>query len=227
MRRFVAMLKRNKTFYIALFVCAMVIAATGYTATKINEHPENEYEVVNQPVDLSQDATQVAAKPTPTSSPLPTSAPSQKPAAPTAKPTQAPSPAPIYTFPVPDGSIVTPHSPSALLYSKTFDDWRTHSGIDIAAEKGTQVKSISDGTVEKVWEDPSMGNSIQIRSGDYLFLYQNLSTLSMVKEGQAVKSGDIISGVGDSALDEIGQQPHLHLEILKGELAIDPNALIS
>ena len=47
------------------------------------------------------------------------------------------------------GEIETPYSETALLYNKTMADWRTHDGIDVAAELGAQVMTVSSGRVER------------------------------------------------------------------------------
>ena len=52
--------------------------------------------------------------------------------------------------------------------------------------------------------------------------YCNLSTDRMVEEGDVVEAGDVISGVGITALFESNDPPHLHLEVLKDGIPIDP-----
>jgi murein DD-endopeptidase MepM/ murein hydrolase activator NlpD len=52
--------------------------------------------------------------------------------------------------------------------------------------------------------------------------YSNLSTLDLISIGQNIKKGDVISGVGKTALCEIVEEPHLHFEVLKDGKHIDP-----
>ena len=48
----------------------------------------------------------------------------------------------------------------------------------------------------------------------------------MVGEGDVVKAGDVISGVGITALFESMDPPHLHFEVLKDGNPIDPASFI-
>jgi murein DD-endopeptidase MepM/ murein hydrolase activator NlpD len=52
--------------------------------------------------------------------------------------------------------------------------------------------------------------------------YSNLSTLDLVAIDQNIKKGDVISGVGKTALYEIADDPHLHFEVIKEGKNIDP-----
>ena len=44
----------------------------------------------------------------------------------------------------------------------------------------------------------------------------------MVKQGQTVKKGEIINGVGDTALIETGIDAHLHFELIKDGIQVNP-----
>ena len=52
--------------------------------------------------------------------------------------------------------------------------------------------------------------------------YSNLSTAAMVEEGDAVTKGQVISGVGNSALFESLDPEHLHFELWVDGQAVDP-----
>ena len=48
------------------------------------------------------------------------------------------------------------------VYSLTMNDYRAHTGIDIAASLGSEVVAASSGIVCRVWSDPMMGQSVTI-----------------------------------------------------------------
>jgi len=128
-----------------------------------------------------------------------------------------------YTVPV-KGKIVKPFSNEVPIYSQTLDQYIVHLGVDIAAPADTQVVAVADGTITKVYNDDKLGITIEISHGNGIVTkYSNLSTTKMVGEGDVVKKGQPISGVGSSALFESLEAPHLHFEVLKDGVAIDPS----
>ncbi|MGI6704550.1 MAG: peptidoglycan DD-metalloendopeptidase family protein [Clostridia bacterium] len=121
------------------------------------------------------------------------------------------------------GKICMDYGKDNLVYSKTLEQWTTHHGIDIAAPIGTQVKAVRSGTVTEITNHPTLGIMITIDHGDGLVTrYANLQNGNMVKEGQKVGQGKVISGVGNTAEFEIGDVPHLHFEVLKDGEHQDP-----
>jgi murein DD-endopeptidase MepM/ murein hydrolase activator NlpD len=121
------------------------------------------------------------------------------------------------------GTAYTEFSEDALIYSKTLDQWSTHNGMDIKAEEGSPVRAAMDGVVENLVNDPQLGLTIIINHGSNVYTkYSNLSTLDLVTMDQKVKKGDVISGVGKTALYEIADDPHLHFEVIKEGKNIDP-----
>ena len=121
------------------------------------------------------------------------------------------------------GTAYTEFSEDALVYSKTLDQWSTHTGIDIKAEEGSPVRAAMNGVVEELVNDPQLGLTIIINHGGEVYTkYSNLSTLDLVTINQNIKKGDVISGVGKTALYEIADDPHLHFEVIKAGKNIDP-----
>lgn len=130
-----------------------------------------------------------------------------------------------YTMAV-SGAVMSPFSGDELVKSKTMGDWRVHSGVDIKANVGTDVKCIADGTVISTENDTMMGNTVKIEhSGGIVSIYSNLDEKFAVKKGETVKAGAVIGKVGESALAECMEEKHLHLEVTKNGKCIDPLSL--
>lgn len=131
-----------------------------------------------------------------------------------------------YVKPV-EGEVSLPFSGDELIRSKTMGDWRTHAGVDISAPSGTKVCAIADGTVTEVYEDEMMGHTVKIRHKEgCVSTYSNLMKGIVVKKGDKVKAGQVIGGIGESAIAECMEVPHLHLELCENNLNIDPMTVI-
>jgi len=127
-----------------------------------------------------------------------------------------------------NGEVLNAYSDGELVKSKTLNVWKTHDGVDIAGALGEQVKSMTGGTVSRVYEDQMLGSCVIIDHGSGLEgYYCNLSKDVPVAEGQSVSAGTVIGEVGNTAENEIGEEPHLHFAVKKNGEWIDPIALIS
>lgn len=126
-----------------------------------------------------------------------------------------------------EGDIVREFAKNNLVYSETLKEWVTHMGVDIKAEKTTVVKAAEEGTVKSIKNDPRYGLTIVIEhENGFQTVYSNLLTSEFVVEGEKVKKEQSIGTVGNTAAFEIADEPHLHFEILKDSIQVDPNIYI-
>lgn len=98
---------------------------------------------------------------------------------------------------------------------------RMHRGIDVANRVGTPIKAVAEGTVSySRWNDGGYGYLVEITHPDgTVTLYAHNSRL-MVREGQYVQQGDVISLMGSTGRST---GPHLHFEIRPpGKGAVNP-----
>ena len=93
-----------------------------------------------------------------------------------------------------------------------------HTGLDIAANKGTNINSICDGKVTLAKNFSSYGNCVMIENSGMTVVYAHCQSLN-VKEGQNVKKGDSIGTIG---MTGNATGPHLHLEIRYSGRYVDP-----
>ena len=99
-----------------------------------------------------------------------------------------------------------------------------HSGIDLAALKGTPVKSAAAGVVIQAQYLPGYGNNILIQHNKYYRTrYAHLHTMN-VSEGQTVKLGQKIGTVGATgSVRKSGRDAsHLHFEIYHNGSHVNP-----
>lgn len=126
-----------------------------------------------------------------------------------------------------EGEIMKDFAKDNLIYSNTLEEWSTHTGIDIKADKTTVVNASEAGTVKSIKNDPRYGLTIVLEHTDgYETVYSNLLTSEFVVEGEKVEKGQALGTVGNTAAFEIADEPHLHFEILKDSVAIDPSIYI-
>ena len=204
----------GKGYYIALILCAVAIGISGYLYYRNSnsgdqlQHPD---ETAGALTPSGGDVQVVATQPRP-----PISGGSVTPTQPeTRKPGKTKIPV--------SGSTVAAYAMDCLSYNPTTRDWRTHNGIDIAAEAGTQVTAAADGTVYTTYEDDTMGMTVVIRhDGGYTTVYSSLDKALSVAPGDAVKLGDAIGCVGSSALLESALGEHVHFSVSCNGTPVDP-----
>lgn len=122
-----------------------------------------------------------------------------------------------------DAEIIKAYSGTKPVKSKTLGDWRIHSGIDIKAEKGTEVKAPADGKVISAAKDGLTGYTISIDHGNGIIsTVYNLESTDKVTEGQEVKAGDVIGTAGTSAASELLDDPHIHFEVTVSGEFVNP-----
>lgn len=95
-----------------------------------------------------------------------------------------------------------------------------HEGLDLIAPAGTSVCASADGVVSSIERSKKgLGNVVSIDHGNgYVTRYAHLSDINVLR-GRSVKRGAVIGKVGMSGNSFA---PHLHYEIWKDTVAVDP-----
>ena len=111
---------------------------------------------------------------------------------------------------------------SIVFYNNTY---MPNTGIDYTNEETFDVLAIMDGSVIEIKEDEMLGKIIEIRhDNNIISSYAGLSEIS-VQKGEQVTTGTKIGISGTSKINEnLGN--HLHLEIYKDGINIDPLKVI-
>ena len=96
----------------------------------------------------------------------------------------------------------------------------THNGLDLIAPAGEAVYAAADGVVSEVtMSKKGLGNVVAIDHGNgYKTRYAHLADV-VVRKGRKVKKGTKIGSVGVSGNSFA---PHLHYEVLRDTLVLDP-----
>ena len=230
----------GKGFYIVLFLCVATIGISGYYLLRsvVGSSELTQPAGGGASVTVPDQSVSRPAIPTPKpvqsdgetaagSDPKPTVQPDDP------EPVKDTSPEPdtqetnqtvskVFTWPA-QGAVLRDYSLEVLSRDPTMGDWRTHSGLDIAALEGVNVLSISAGTVEQIYEDALMGTTIVVDHGGGLqSWYSNLAPETAVQVGDSVDIGGVLGTVGGSAIAESGESPHVHLETVLNGQPVDP-----
>ncbi len=95
-----------------------------------------------------------------------------------------------------------------------------HSGVDIIAPKGEEVRAPAKGKVVVASYDSRMGNYVRINHRHGIeTTYGHLSKI-LVRYGQEVKRGDVLGRVGSTGRFSTG--PHLHYQVAVNDKVVDP-----
>lgn len=134
----------------------------------------------------------------------------------------------ISTAPISDQAILnlSPPLPAMDIASEygmrlhpIHGDHRMHHGIDLDADAGTPVSTISDGIVTFAGERGGYGNLVIVdHGGGYETRYGHQEQLT-VMEGDLLRSGDVIGYVGSTGAST---GPHLHFEVRRDGVSVDP-----
>ena len=99
-----------------------------------------------------------------------------------------------------------------------------HNGVDLIVLQGAPVYATAPGIVGKVSKSrKGEGNTVTIKhKGGYITRYSHLREIN-VQQGQSVKKGRVIGTVGMSGNS---YAPHLHYEVRRDSLVLDPLSYI-
>ena len=221
-------------FYGTLTVCLLVIGVCGWLLLQDREDPAPQQAVtpqvpVSQPVEMPEVRLPAVEtlEPAPVPVPVPPKETKELPEV-EVDHTPVAAEAPRLVVAPLRGDVLTAFSMEELVYSPTLGDWRTHNGVDIAAQQGTTVLAASAGAVLSVTDDPLMGTTVVLEHDNgYQTTYANLQAEPAVETGDTVSAGQTIGAVGTTAAAEAAQGAHLHFSVAKDGEAVDPGAFLN
>ena len=205
---------RARGVYIAALACAIAVGVSGvayFTRARAPETPQSQTQTPETKPVVPDGKTVDAAK--------------LLPETPKAEPKAAPEPEPAaFTIVMPvEGDLVSLYSMDHLSYDPTTRDWRTHDGIDIQASPGSEVRCTADGVVTSVETDEARGTVVTVRhEGGFVSRYGNLAADTAAEEGRKLRQGEPLGEIGTGALMESGLESHLHFELERDGVPVNP-----
>lgn len=123
----------------------------------------------------------------------------------------------IPAFPPVDGYVTQGYSDD-----RVFTD-ENHYGVDVAAAEGEPIRAAAEGIVIFSNWTNHLGNTIIIYHSDGYFSIYGHNLRNTVFSRQHVERGEVIGFVGNTGISD---GPHLHFEIWKEGIPLDPVKLI-
>ena len=208
---------REKGYYIVLALCVCAVGVSGwlFVSNAVAEKKALRQETMS----IATSAEEPAKNPSAEQKHTPTAAADGEtaPAAAMTDDTVREAAKNVRVWPV-SGSAQASYSVDALQYNATTQDWRTHAGVDLAA---------GSGVVTAVYDDEFLGTTVVVNHPDgHVSQYSNLAVMPSVSAGDSVEAGQTIGAVGETALLELADEPHLHFAVYANGDTIDPAEFI-
>lgn len=98
-----------------------------------------------------------------------------------------------------------------------------HSGVDFAGKMGSDIVAVAAGVVTYSGRRSGYGNLVEINHGNGYFTRYGHNSENVVKVGQTVKKGQLVSKMGTTGRST---GPHVHFEVMRNGRHVDPKRYI-
>ena len=122
----------------------------------------------------------------------------------------------MFTMPV---SMARITSSFGMRFHPLLGFTRMHKGIDIGTAWGTPIHAPADGTITFAGRSGGYGNFIKLSHGGGIETHYGHLSRFATRPGQHVSRGEVIGYSGNSGMST---GPHLHWEVLRGGVAVNP-----
>jgi murein DD-endopeptidase MepM/ murein hydrolase activator NlpD len=95
----------------------------------------------------------------------------------------------------------------------------THKGIDFAGPEGTSVISVAAGLVTFAGDRAGYGNMVEVNHGNGMVTRYGHNEKLLVKQGEMIRKGQEVALMGSTGRST---GPHLHFEVVKNGIQVDP-----
>ena len=118
------------------------------------------------------------------------------------------------TMPLESMTLLRPFDNTRMRQSSATGLWALHDAADYAGAEGAKVSAMADGTVINCADCGIFG------------AYAELSMLYAIRAGDPVRAGQTIGFIGRTMPEECDLPAHLHLRIVVGDTAVDPEKVL-
>jgi murein DD-endopeptidase MepM/ murein hydrolase activator NlpD len=129
-------------------------------------------------------------------------------------------------MPLESMTLLRPFDNTRMRQSSATGLWALHDAADYAGAEGAKVSAMADGTVINCADSGVFGAYAEIDHGGVIVRYANLSMLYAIRAGDPVRAGQTIGFIGRTMPEERDLPAHLHLRIVVGDTAVDPEKVL-
>lgn len=122
---------------------------------------------------------------------------------------------------VPQGMEILDGYSEAPRWNRALGCWQSHAAVDYACTDG-RIVSLSEGRVRTVGESGVLGGFVEIETGEYLLRYASAEVDEDIRPGMQLQPGDEIGMANAGMPSEAHLGAHLHLEVFRGNEAVNP-----
>lgn len=216
---------KTNGYYLILIVCVFAVCIAGIAILENSSKADPTLQTNKEPTsaDMSQ-TTMPQSTDSQQSSANGGSTSVSKPVKPSETPQGTAEPEKLTMIKPVSGKILTQFSDKKLVYNKTLKEWKVHPAIDIAGQKGEDVKCAMTGTVTDIKSDPLYGTTIIIDNGSGTkTVYCGIAAMNDLTVGKKVTAGSVLGTLGDTIFCEKDLGAHLHFEVVQNSKKIDPS----
>jgi len=127
-----------------------------------------------------------------------------------------------------EGDIAMDFDLYTLVYDPTLDRFAVNDDIRITAQEGTPVRAGADGRILSVGSNVRYGNYVMVDHGNgWVARYGQLMDAVMVNEGDVIRTGQVIGGVGQPSYFGTMLGTHLNFRLTRDGGVIDPHTVLA
>jgi murein DD-endopeptidase MepM/ murein hydrolase activator NlpD len=203
---------RGNGFFLILALCMVAIGFAAYSvfdAVRLDDSQKEASEIRQEiKTEIKEEQTETEEEQTPV-----------------VTPTETETAEKYFVSPLKNGATAKPWSNDTLQYSLTLGDMRIHLGADIVPLDDLSVYSVFGGVVLAVDTNTEFGNVVSVDHADGIVVRYCGLTAITVKAGDSITAGQKLGEVG-IVTNECADEEHLHIEVLKDGIQINPASIL-
>jgi murein DD-endopeptidase MepM/ murein hydrolase activator NlpD len=121
-----------------------------------------------------------------------------------------------------DGTVLMPFSMETPIRDVTLDQFRLNDHMRIGADEGDVVRAGADGRILRIGYGNRMGHYVVIDHGDGWTATYGQITPHTLREGEVIRTGQVVGTVASPSIFGYYDGPHLHFALSHDDTKLNP-----